>query len=201
MDYGGVLTSRLGDSLDDWCRLDGLSRELVDRVVAGLYREDQGLVHRLEMGTIPVEEFEHRFVERLVAAGAPQIDAAGLMVRMFNGFASEATMTGAVLAARTAGLKTALLSNSWGNSYPRETWDELFDVVVISGEVGMRKPDADIYLHTADRLGLTPQECIFVDDLAHNIRGAAAVGMVGVHHTDVAVTLAELEILLGLALV
>ena len=88
-----------------------------------------------------------------------------------------------------------LLSNSWGNDYPRYCWDEMFDVVVISGEVGMRKPEPAIYLHTAELLGLPPSACVFVDDLAHNIEAAVAVGMVGVHHTSYASTLLELEAL------
>lgn len=198
VDYGGVLTSRLGDSLDDWCKADGLDRALVDGVVAGMYREDGGIVHRLEMGTIEVDDFAVQFIARLVDAGASPIEPQGLMGRMFHTFAEDVSMTGAVLAARAAGFKTALLSNSWGNDYPRETWEALFDVTVISGEVGMRKPNADIYLHTAAALGLEPGECVFVDDLAHNIRGAAAVGMVGVHHTSAVTTIAELETLLGL---
>jgi HAD superfamily hydrolase (TIGR01509 family) len=72
----------------------------------------------------------------------------------------------------------------------------MFDVVVISGEVGMRKPDAEIYRLTADRLGLDPRVCVFVDDLMPNIRGAVDVGMVGVHHVTPQRTLAELSSLL-----
>jgi epoxide hydrolase-like predicted phosphatase len=102
--------------------------------------------------------------------------------------------------AKAAGLSTALLSNSWGLDYPREQWDELFDVVVISGEVGMRKPEARIYQLAAERLGVAPEACVFVDDLAPNIRGAQAVGMVGVHHVTPQQTIEELEALLGITL-
>jgi len=84
--------------------------------------------------------------------------------------------------------------------YPREGWDELFDVTVISGEVGMRKPDADIYLLCAQRLELPPEACVFVDDLSPNVRGAAAVGMVGVLHRTYDETVAELQTLLDLDL-
>jgi len=71
----------------------------------------------------------------------------------------------------------------------------MFDVVVISGEVGMRKPEPGIYMHTASLLGVEPSECVFVDDLAHNIAAAVEVGMVGVHHTAYDATLMELEAL------
>ena len=108
-----------------------------------------------------------------------------MLARMFAGFRPEPDMIGVVGTARAAGIRTGLLSNSWGLDYPREGWDELFDVVVISGEVGLRKPDPAIYLLAADRLRLRPAEVVFVDDLAPNVRGAAAAGMVGVQHTDV----------------
>jgi epoxide hydrolase-like predicted phosphatase len=199
VDYGGVLTSKLGDTLDEWCRADGLDRELVDAVVAGMYREPDSIVHALEMGRISPDEFSLQFVERVVAAGGTAFDPVGMLGRMFGGFAEDVSMTGAVLATRQAGFKTALLSNSWGNDYPRDAWDALFDVTVISGEVGMRKPDPRIFLHTAELLGVPPGECVFVDDLAHNIRGAVGVGMVGVHHTSTSSTLQELEVLFGVS--
>jgi putative hydrolase of the HAD superfamily len=109
-------------------------------------------------------------------------------------------MVGLVRRAHAAGVRTALLSNSWGDHYPDELWDGLFDAVVISGRVGMRKPDPEIFTHTVQLLGLEPGECVMVDDLPHNIRAAVASGMVGVLHTDVDSTRAELEVLLDLPL-
>jgi HAD superfamily hydrolase (TIGR01509 family) len=109
-------------------------------------------------------------------------------------------MSGLVRRARRAGLRTGLLSNSWGNDYPRDGWDEMFDVVVISGEVGMRKPEPAIFAHTLELLGLRPEETVFVDDLRHNIDAAVAVGMVGVHHRTYDQTLLELEALFGMPL-
>ena len=108
-------------------------------------------------------------------------------------------MVGVLRRARAAGLQTALLSNSWANDYP-PALAELFDVMVISGEVGLRKPDPEIYRLTVARLGVEPGECVFVDDLSPNVRGAAAVGMVGVLHTDPAATVTELELVLGVPL-
>jgi putative hydrolase of the HAD superfamily len=111
-------------------------------------------------------------------------------------------MLNAVRKARESGLRTALLSNSWGNrdSYAFEHFDTLFDAVVISGEVGMRKPDPGIYALAAREVGVPPGQCVFVDDIAANVRGAVEAGMVGVHHTDTAATLLELETLFGVAL-
>jgi putative hydrolase of the HAD superfamily len=146
----------------------------------------------------------HSFEQALAAgierhSGAP-IRAEGLINRMFAGFAAAPAMVNVVRRAKAAGLRTALLSNSWGNEYLRDDWDALFDAVVISGEVGMRKPEADIYLYTLKQLGCRPAEAVFVDDLEANIRGAAAVGIAGVHHRSYEETLAELEVLFGLDL-
>jgi HAD superfamily hydrolase (TIGR01509 family) len=105
-------------------------------------------------------------------------------------------MLGLVRRARHSGLRTALLSNSWGDeNYPEAQWEGAFDVVVISGRVGMRKPEAEIFRHTADLLGVPPEECVMVDDLAGNIHGAVASGMVGVLHKSYEETAEELEIL------
>ncbi|RCW39224.1 HAD superfamily hydrolase (TIGR01509 family) [Halopolyspora algeriensis] len=101
--------------------------------------------------------------------------------------------------ARHAGIRTALLSNAdAGSGWPEGT--ELFDAVVLSGSVGMAKPDVGIYRLTARRLGLSPSSCVFVDDLRSNVSGAVEAGMVGVYHSSVSETLAELEVLFTPAL-
>ncbi|GAA2810463.1 HAD-IA family hydrolase [Crossiella cryophila] len=115
--------------------------------------------------------------------------------------ASEPPLLGVLRRARAAGLRTALLSNAEGpGPDPDSPFGALFDTMVLSGEVGVRKPDERVYRLTADRLGLAPGQCVFVDDLPGNVRAAAATGMVGVHHTSVARTVEELETLFALKL-
>lgn len=109
-------------------------------------------------------------------------------------------MNGLVHRAKKMGFKTALLSNSWGNNYPRDGWDEMFDQVVISGEVGMRKPDPEIFHYTLDLLKVDPKESVFVDDLVHNVKGATDLGMIGVLHVDYESTKKELEIIFDIKL-
>ena len=92
-----------------------------------------------------------------------------------------------------------MVSNSWGTRrYDRAVLAELFDGVVISGEVGIRKPAPEIYALGAARIGLAPAECVFVDDLAFNLAPAAELGMATVHHRDAGETVLELERLLGI---
>ena len=126
--------------------------------------------------------------------------ARGLLQRMFDQFAAVPAMSALVLRARRAGLLTGLLSNSWGNVYPREGWDEMFHAIVISGEVGMRKPDREIFEHTLDLLGVAAAEAVFVDDLLANVQAAVGFGLYGVHHTSYDVTVSELEELFGIPL-
>lgn len=76
----------------------------------------------------------------------------------------------------------------------------LFDTVVISGEVGLRKPHRAMYALAAERIGLGPAECVFVDDLGVNLASAAKLGMAAVHHRDADHTIPELERLLGVDL-
>ena len=109
-------------------------------------------------------------------------------------------MIGAVRSARERGVKTGLISNSWGLGIYERAPVDLFDATVISGDVGMHKPQPEIYLLACERLGVEPVESVFVDDLRENVEGAEAVGMTGVLHRDSAATIARLEELLGATL-
>lgn len=108
-------------------------------------------------------------------------------------------LAGVVAAARRGGVRTAILSNDPGGPGAqglRDLEGVFVDVVVVSGDIGMAKPDRRIYRYTAERLGLLPGDCIFVDDMVGNVRGAVAAGMVGVHHVDPATAVEEIAILL-----
>lgn len=202
VDYGGVLTTPLADTVGSWLQTDGIDPagfRATMRVFLGDGAVDNP-VHALERGELKVPHFEAQVAAHLVSTTGGPVAADGLLARMFAGFRAAEGMTDVVRRVRAAGLQTALLSNSWGAEYPREGWDELFDAVVISGEVGLRKPEPGIYLLCARQLGLEPAQCVFVDDLSPNVRGAVAVGMVGVLHTSVEATVTELDALLGLGL-
>lgn len=206
VDYGGVLTNALADTMAAWCAEDDVELGEFQRVMrewlgAGYGAEAEvNPVHALERGEMAIPDFERELAARLRTRTGGPVRPEGLLQRMFSAFSAEPQMVEGVRLARRAGIRTALLSNSWGLDYPRDGWADLFDAVVISGEVGMRKPEPGIYLHTARELGLVPEECVFVDDLPPNVRGAVAVGMIGVLHRSAAGTLAELQVLLGVPL-
>ena len=201
VDWGGVLTSDLDAALSAWAEADDIDFSHYQDVMrtllgpAGSAEARLNPVHALERGEIEVPDFERRMAAELTTRSGLPVPYDGLLTRMFDCFEHAPDMVGLVRRAHAAGLRTALLSNSWGNDYPRDGWAELFDVVVISGEVGMRKPEPEIFAHTLDLLGLSAPECVFVDDLAHNVRAAVALGFVGVHHTSYVSTAAELAAL------
>jgi putative hydrolase of the HAD superfamily len=206
VDYGGVLTNPLSEFIGNWVRAEKIDRDRYADLMRRWLGTDAGgnPVQDLETGRIDAAQFERLLAAELLEhtpADPAQADrTAGMLTRMFAGMRVEASMIGAVRAARDAGVRTGLLSNSWGLDYERDGWDTLFDAVVISGEVGLRKPDPAIYALAADRLGLPPQEIVFVDDLRPNVRAAVAAGMVGVQHVEVGVTLDELEALFDTSL-
>jgi epoxide hydrolase-like predicted phosphatase len=206
VDYGGVLTNSLADTMGAWFAADGVDGDAFGKAMRALLGPQgerdaaDNPVHALERGEIEIPHFEERLAQHLVSTTGEPVRAEGLLARMFAGFQRAEDMVGVVRRVRGSGLKTALLSNSWGLNYPREGWEELFDVTVISGEVGLRKPEPEIYELCARQLGVAPGACVFVDDLAPNVKGAVAVGMVGILHRTYAETVAELEALLEISL-
>ena len=195
VDFGGVLTSNVFDSFRAFCQAEGIDP---DRVKS-LFRDNPealALVRSLEVGEIGEEDFSRDFGELL---GIDERD--DLVNRMFEGIRPDEAMVAAVRRARAAGVRTVLVSNSMGaGRYDRSAFPELFDGVVISGEVGLHKPQAEIFELACERVGLSPGDCVFVDDLRENCEGAEAIGMTAVLHRGADTTLPELERLLGVEL-
>ncbi|MDX6643460.1 MAG: putative hydrolase of the superfamily [Solirubrobacteraceae bacterium] len=195
IDYGGVLTTDVFASFQAFCKAEGLEPTKVAEMFRG-DPEARQLLFDLEVGKLSEEEFEPRFGAVLGIA-----EPTGLIDRLFAGMKSDHAMLNALRAARDAGVRTGLLSNSWGKGrYDRSLFPELFDGVVISGEVGLRKPDQAIYQLGAEAIDLPPEACVFVDDLPGNLKPARELGMATIHHTSAEQTVAELEPLLGVRL-
>ena len=206
VDWGGVLTGDMRTAVQSWAESDGVPLDIYVGVIRDWMGEPYGVearlnpIHALERGEITVPDFQTRLAAALTERTGRDFGPEGLLERLFEHFEHAPDMSALVRRARRAGLSTGLLSNSWGNDYARDGWDEMFDVVVISGEVGMRKPEPRIFEHTLALLGLRPEECVFVDDLRHNIDAAVALGMVGVLHRSYDQTLLELEAVFGVDL-
>jgi epoxide hydrolase-like predicted phosphatase len=195
VDYGGVLTTDIFASFRAFCTAEGLEPE----TVRDHFRSDPEatrLLVGLETGALSEVEFEPRFAALLGVSSERLID------RLFGGMEPDAAMIAGVRAARAAGLRTGLLSNSWSAShYDGLLAEELFDAWVISGDVGLRKPDPAIYALAAERMELPAAAIAFVDDLPGNLKPARALGMTTiVHRGDAGETLGELERAFGVSL-
>jgi epoxide hydrolase-like predicted phosphatase len=211
IDWGGVLTQPIADAVRDWIAADKIDwdsylaavgpwlsaaynpaystayRDIRDQ--AENYDAHVNPVHVLERGECTVAWFERLLAERLVRTDGGQVLADGLLTRMLAASRPDPVMYQLIRDLRGKGVRTALLSNSWGPSgYERQDFPHLFDAVVISAEVGMRKPEPRIFYHAAELLDTSPDECVFVDDLETNVKAAAGLGMTGVLHKDPAST-------------
>jgi putative hydrolase of the HAD superfamily len=198
VDYGGVLTTNVFAAFGGFCTREGLEPDFVRHA----FREDKtarDLLIGLETGTISEDEFERGFG---AALELPEDRRPGLIGRLWADLGPDDEMIEAVAAFHAAGVKTGLISNSWGTAlkYEEELMARLFDGLVISHHEGIRKPDPAIYALGAERIGLKPEDCVFVDDLPGNLKPARAMGMTTVVHRTAAETIPQLEELLGVML-
>jgi putative hydrolase of the HAD superfamily len=206
VDWGGVLTQRPGATVEVWARAEGIDYEHYQQLIESWLdpapaTEPPSPVHALERGELEVRDFERRLAGSLRRLDRRPVPDTGLLARMFRYFATAPEMTALVAQIKQTGVRTGLLSNSWGNFYPRDGWDDLFDVVVISGEVGMRKPEPEIFVYATDLLEVPPADCVFVDDLSPNVAAAHTVGLTAVLHRSYDETRDQLEQLFGITFV
>jgi putative hydrolase of the HAD superfamily len=203
VDFGGVMTVAEDDVFGAFCRETGADPARLRTIVAGAFdgSDPDGLVARRERGQIPLEEFERALAAALSDGLSKPIDPAGLHGRLFAAERLDAAMVGVVRTLRDAGIATAMLSNTWGDGTEQDALGDLFDAVVLSGRVGLRKPEPGIFLAATDALGVQPGACVFVDDIAANVEAAQRVGMTGVVHGATGSTIGALEVAFGIALV
>ena len=181
-DFGGVLTSPLHEGFLAYQEESGVSLEQLGRAMARATEEhgDHPLF-QLERGEITEAEFRGRIEPHLEDG----FDLTRLRTVYFERMQPNRTMIELVRELRGGGVRTALVTNNvreweplWRSKLPEI--DELFEVVVDSAFVGVRKPDPAIYELTLERLGAGAAECVFVDDLEPNCETARALGMLAV---------------------
>ena len=194
VDWGGVLTTNLFESFTAHCERIGIEPRSLRARFAG-DPEARDLLIALEKGQLEEAIFEQRL------SGLLECEPEGLIDGLFAGVRPDEAMLEAVRRAHASGVRTALVSNSWGvHRYPHELFEELFDGVVISAEEGIRKPSRRMYELGAERAGVQAAQCVYVDDLPFNLTPAEELGMATVHHTSAEKTIPEPERLLGVTL-
>jgi putative hydrolase of the HAD superfamily len=196
LDFGGVVTTDFYGALDAYSQRAGLGERAFVRALRE-NPEGRRALAAVERGELPQREFE-RTMGRLLG-----VDDTGLLANALADLRPRPEVIDLTRRARARGVRVAALSNSWGTgSYdPYAGWgmEDMFDAVVISDQVGLRKPDPEIFKLTAAKIGLPPSECLFVDDTEHNLPGAAGLGMGTLFFTGAATEVAEIERLVGIA--
>ncbi|MGO8959949.1 MAG: HAD family hydrolase [Streptosporangiaceae bacterium] len=205
-DWGGVMTNPISETVNAWLKSDRIDRDSYVTVMREWVRQayadgqDRNPIHALERGECTNAEFEMALASKLVLEDGGPVAGPGLLARMFAGSVLDDAMLELFRKLHASGVPTGLLSNSWGGEYPRHIFPDMFDAVVISSEVGMRKPEPQIFLHAVEHLGLSPQQCVFIDDIEANITAAEQIGFTGVLHLQPDATRERLADLLGIVL-
>jgi putative hydrolase of the HAD superfamily len=196
-DFGGVLTTPLWRGFLAYQEEAGVSLEELGLAMArATEKHGEHPLFALERGEIPEAEFARRLEEQLDG----RFDLARLRELYFERLEPNETMIRHVAELRASGLRTALLTNNvreweplWRSKLPE--LDEIFEVVVDSAFVGLRKPEPEIYELTLERLGdgLRGEDCVFIDDLEVNCETARALGMTAVRFESSEQAIAQLE--------
>lgn len=191
VDFGGVITSSVLRAFTAF----GASLGGDPRLPLDLLAQDQRsrtLLADHECGRLDAGGFERGFAERLRVHGA-DVPAEGLTARMQAGMSIDQDMLALLGDLRAVSRPVALVSNSFGTgTYDGVDLSAVADAVVISAEVGIRKPSRRIYAIACERLGIDPEEAVMIDDLQQNLDGAARIGIGGVLHTSAADTRRQL---------
>jgi len=199
IDVGGVLTTDLFEAFDGYCARRGAPGASFRELYFGS-PEAQRLLHRLEVGEIDHREAQPRLA-RII--GLPEDGSDELFAGLYADVHLVPEMTQAVEALHASGVRTGVLSNSWWLPvYDHPFYARAFDVQVISGQVGVRKPERAMFERGVEALGVPAEQIVFVDDFEENLPPARAMGMTGVLHApaDPARTVAELERVFGVDL-
>jgi putative hydrolase of the HAD superfamily len=201
-DFGGVLTSPLIESFAALQERSGIGLADIGRAMARVAEADgANPLYALETGRLTEADFLTRLRGALREETGRDVELHGFGEAYFSELHPNEELIAYLRSLRARGLRLALLTNNvrewerlWRAMLPV---DELFELVVDSAFVGMRKPDPEIYALTLERLDLPGQACLFLDDLDVNVEAARQAGMSAVHFRTTAQAIAELEAALG----
>ena len=197
-DIGGVLTTSPVASIRQFCEREGLPHNRIGPLLA----THDGAWSRFEKSETSQRDFVLEFETECRSLDI-ELDGWRFLESFFGELSIRPEMLGAVRNLR-GHLKLGCITNNVARNDSRPgsiaNLDELFDVVVESAKVGMRKPDPRIYLHACALLAVEPAECVFLDDFGVNLKAARELGMATIKVDETLCGLSELEQLLGLTL-
>lgn len=189
IDWGGVLTTSVLRAFDAFSVRQGWPEDTLRNAFSHDTPARAHLID-LESGTIDLAEFERRLAETL------RLDPHGLADRLLADVRPDSEMRAAAKRYHDAGVRTALVSNSWNQADYGPELRASFDAVVLSQELKTRKPALAIYERALERIELPASKCVFVDDLGGNLKPAKQLGMTTIKHERTPETIRALDALL-----
>lgn len=203
-DFGGVLTPPIARDLEDFCARTAIPAPAFRAAMAEVARPFGGdIMAPLDTPLLSEEEWAARMTAELRRSTGLDVDLSDFGNRWFEGRQTNQAWRHHLSEVHDAGVFVGLLSNmppAWDRHWRRMTEpDGLFDALVLSFQVGARKPERKIFELAAEAAGVPPYECVLVDDIEANCAGAEAAGWQAVHFTDAVDAAARLQSLLALA--
>jgi putative hydrolase of the HAD superfamily len=202
-DLGGVVLGSPLHAIRDYEHELGFERNAINRVAAET--APGGAWSRLERGELDLATFYAAFEADCREAGLV-IDARLMMQRMSEATEPRGVMLDALSRLRAERFQLGALTNNWAHDDDPTRNDGTralkghFDVFIESSVEGLRKPDPAIYRLACDRLGVEPEQTIFLDDIGPNLKPARAMGMATIKVDEPEIALRELEELVGVRL-
>jgi putative hydrolase of the HAD superfamily len=200
-DLGGVVFPSPFEAFDRYDERAGLQVGFTRALIRT--SSETGAWAALERGEVTMTEF-FIALEQEAAELGETVDAARIMATIGEESGPRPEMLEAIVRLRRANFRVGALTNNWANDSngPRSPGDrdDLFDVMIESSKVGLRKPDPRIYTLALDQLGVGAHETVFLDDLGINLKPAREMGMTTIKVVDHHTALGELEAVLGLTL-
>ncbi len=202
-DFGGVLTTPLLDAFVGLQESRGIPFEALGTAMMRVAEADGGAnpLFELETGRLSEAQFAAKVGAELQAELGPDVTLHGFGETFFEHLHPNEELFAFMRGLHERGYRMAILTNNvreWEPLWrPMLPVDEIFELVVDSGFVGVRKPDARIYELTLERLGVAAEATLFVDDMEVNCDAARALGMQAVWFRSNAQAIAEVEQILG----
>ena len=200
-DYGGVIATGPFEQFNAYEVRHGLPTDFIRRVNST--NPDHNAWAKLERSEIDLAQFDSLFAEESAALGH-RVPGGAVLAMLEHHVRPE--MVALVQRVKSAGYKVVCLTNnasSAGRSAAvlaeHQQVFALFDAVVESSKVGLRKPEPSFYEMACEMLGVRPAECVFLDDLGVNLKPARAMGMATIKVVSAEQAIADLTALLGLA--
>ena len=199
-DIGGVLTVSPVDRITAFAAEHNIS----DSARMAIFAHGESIWSRFERSELSRDQFAAEF-DTVVTADGGAVTGSAFMEWFFQGFEPRPEVI-AVVEYLRGRVKLGAITNNVARDEPAERRtagldiQRLFDVVVESAIVGLRKPDPRIYTMTCDLLGVEPSEAVFLDDIGQNLKAARALGMTTIRVDATLSAIDELENALGFAL-